>query len=447
MKAFPFAIWPGELIKAGPPEQSPYHASRLLDPVQSYSVQRAAQVIDPERPSFQRAKYIPAETLDSMEGYQHPGQKASNVSGATVGAHPTRSVYGTDRTEGFLPAGHAHRNADIKGRIHFLASADHDAAFHELSDLHRAVAATGSLSDEHIQLLDAARRRLEETEMRLSHARSGHASALAEPMMGMADTHHKENGNDRGKSAQNILLNQQNALSADVTQFPAISFGLPADSMTGRPAKSASEMAKQLSFEGSTPFIAAYLAGNSGFIPQESLQQRLREVRSQDIPTTPQDISQQYRILEKNRRNNTSIGLGYSRGSELASHVADGTSSWGDYSGNALYGRAFRPQAPEWARQSTGDALGRTSTLSRLLGDLSVRPSLVSRIQAGPLFPSRTSADLPQGPAPQPAPPQAGVMGSITRNAADLPQGPAPKPTPPLTLFPSRTYKDLPPPR
>lgn len=388
MKAFPFAIWPGELIKAGPPEQSPYHRSRLLDPVQSYSVQRAAQVIDPERPSFQRAKYIPAETLDSMEGYQHPGQKASRVSGATVGAHPTTSVYGTDRTDGFLPAGHAHRNADIKGRIHFLASADHDAAFHELSDLHRAVAATGSLSEDHIQLLDAARRRLEETEMRSSHARSGHASALAEPMMGMADTHHKENGNDRGKSAQNILLGQQNALSADVTQFPAISFGLPADSMTGRPAKSASEMAKQLSLQGSTPFLAAYLGvNNSGFLPQENLQQRLREVRSQDIPTTPQDIYQRYRTLERSRRNNTSIGLGYSRGSELASHVADGTSSWGDYSGNALYGRAFRPQAPEWARQSTGDALGRTSTLRGLLDGFSARPSLVSLI--------RTRNDLP----------------------------------------------------
>jgi len=423
MKAFPFAIWPGELIKAGPPEQSPYHRSRLLDPVQSYSVQRAAQVIDPERPSFQRAKYIPAATLDSMEGYQHPEQKASRVSGATVGAHPTRSVYGTDRTDGFLPAGHAHRNADIKGRIHFLASADHDAAFHELSDLHRAVAATGSFSDDHIQMIDAARRRLEETEMRLSHARSGHASALAEPMMGMADTHHKENGSDRGKLAQSILLGQQNALSADVTQFPAISFGLPADSMTGRPAKSASEMAKQLSLQGSTPFLAAYLTGNnSGFLPQENLQQRLREVRSQDIPTTPQDIYERYRTLEKNRRRNTSIGLGYTRGSELASHVADGTSSWGDYSGNALYGRAFRPQAPEWARQSTGDALGRTSTLRGLLDGFSARPSLVSLI--------RTQQDLSQQ-APAPTPPQAGIMGPITRNAADIPPPPPPKPKPP----------------
>lgn len=396
----------------------------------------------PNAPPFQRAKYIPAETLDSMEGYQHPGQKASSLSGATVGAHPTTSVYGTDRTDGFLPAGHAHRNADIKGRIHFLASADHDAAFHELSDLHRAIAATGSFSDEHIQMLDAARRRLEETEMRLSHARSGHASALAEPMMGMADTHHKENGNDRGKLAQNILLGQQNALSADVTQFPAISFGLPADSMTGRPAKSASEMAKQMSLQGSTPFLAAYLAGGtSGFLPQENLQHRLREVRSQDIPTTPQDIYQRYRTLEKNRRNNTSIGLRYSRGSELASHVADGTSSWGDYSGNALYGRAFRPQAPEWARQSTGDALGRTSTLHRLLGEFSARPSLVSLI--------RTQQDLSQQ-APQPAPPQAGLMEGLSRNYTDLPQQQAPKPTPPQAGVMgsiTRTYKDLPPPR
>lgn len=56
MKAFPFAIWPGELIKAGPPEQSPYHRSRLLDPVQSYSVQRAAQVIDPERPPLSKGE-------------------------------------------------------------------------------------------------------------------------------------------------------------------------------------------------------------------------------------------------------------------------------------------------------------------------------------------------------------------------------------------------------
>lgn len=414
MKAFPFAIWPGELIKAGPPDQSPYHRSRLLDPVQSYSVQRATQVIDPERPSFQRAKYIPAETLNSMEWYQHPGEKASNIAGATVGAHPTTSVYGTDRTDGFLPAGHAHRNADIKGRIHFLASADHDAAFHELSDLHRAIAATGSLSEDHIQMLEGARRRLEEAEMRLSHARSGHASALAEPMMGMADTHHKQNGNDRGKVAQDILLRQQNALSPDVTQFPAISFGLPADSMTGRPAKSASEMAKQLSLQGSTPFIAAYLAGNnSGFLPQENLQHRLREVRSQDIPTTPQDIYERYRTLEKSRRNNTSVGLGSSRGSELASHVADGTSTWGDYSGNALYGRAFRPQAPEWARQSTGDALGRAATLHRLLGEFSNVPGAASI--------SRTYADLPQQQAPKPPPPQAGVMGSITRTYKDLP--------------------------
>lgn len=416
MKAFPFAIWPGELIKAGPPDQSPYHRSRLLDPVQSYSVQRAAQVIDSERPSFQRAKYIPAETLDSMEGYQHPGQKASNIAGATVGAHPTTSVYGTDRTDGFLPAGHAHRNADIKGRFHLQASADHDAAFHELSDLHRAIAATGSLSEDHIQMLDGARRRLEETEMRLSHARSGHASALAEPMMQMADTHHKQNGNDRGKLAQNILLEKQNALSPDVAQFPAISFDMAADPRTGRAAKSSVEMAKEMASMGSMPFLAAYQAGNnSGFLPgtQENLEGGLRGIRSQNVPTTPQGIYERYRFLEEQRRKDPQQGLGHSRGSELASHVADGTSSWSDYSGNALYGRAFRPQDPQWTRQGIGDALGRASTLRRLLDGFSAQPGAASI--------SRTYADLSQQQAPKPPPPQAGPMGSITRTYKDLP--------------------------
>lgn len=450
MKAFPFAVWPGELIKAGPPEQSPYHRSRLLDPAQSYSVRRATEVVDPGR-SYQSAKYIPAATLDSMKGYEHPGQKASRLSGATVGAHPTTSVYGRDRTEGFLPAGHAHRNADIKGRFHLQASADHDAAFHELSDLHRAIAATGSFSDDHrddrVTMIAAARRRLEEAEMRVSHARSGHASALAEPMIGMPDTHHNENGSKRGSWAQDILLGtgpgKQNALSPDVVQFPAISFDMAADPRTGRAAKSAAEMAKEMASMGSTPFLAAYLAGgNSGFLPQENLEAGLHQVRfSQSLPKTPEEVSERYRFLEGRRRNHPFMGLGHSRGSDLASHVADGTSQWGDYSQNALHGRAFRPQAPDWARQGVVSTLGRTSTLRRLLDAFSARPSIDSM--------TRTQQDLSQQ-APQPAPPQAGVMGGITRNYTDLPQQRAPKPTPPQAGVMgsiTRTNKDLPPPR
>jgi hypothetical protein len=225
-------------------------------------------------------------------------------------------------------------------------------------------------TEEHYGMLFRAEERLQDVENRLTHARTGHASALAEPMMGSPDTHHRNtrDGRDPGKDAQAILVGQQNALSPDVAQFPSVSFGMTADSTTGRAAKSANEMAKQLALSGSTPFLAAYqAAGNDGFLPKENLDGALRGVRySGTLPKTPEEVFETYRFLEKQRRNNPHMGLQNSA-STRPSHVADGTSDWGDYSQNALYGRAFRPQAPEWAQQGENSSLGRVSALRRIM--------------------------------------------------------------------------------
>lgn len=332
MKAFPFAIWPGELIKAGPPDQSPYHGSRLLDPAQSYSIPGATRVVDSDRPSPQRA--ISAETLNSIGG------KGINLAETARFAHPTTSVYGSDSTDGFLPAGHAHRNADIKGRLHFQASADHDAAFHELSDLHRAIAATGSPSPDHMKLLDAARRQLKKTEMALTHARSGHAKALAEPMLEMPDTHHNKNGSERGRSAATSNYGAE--------LFPAISFDVTADPNTGRAAKSSFEVAEEMASMGSTPFFAAYQG--SGFLPQGNLEAALDGKLQifQHVSPTPKEVSDRYQFLAEQRRAGIFKGK-----SDLDKHVADGTSIWSDYSGTPESARAFHPRAPAWARTWT----------------------------------------------------------------------------------------------
>jgi len=364
MKAFPFAIWPNTLVKAGPPESNAYHEARRLDPTRSYSVPSATRVVDPGR-SYQYAKYIDPAVLNSMEGYQHEDQKATNVSSGVIRAHPTRSVYDRDPEEGYLPAGHAHRNADIKGRLHFLASADHDAAFHELSDLYRIIGAIPNPTPEQYDMLNYAEKRLQKAEYDLTHARTGHASALAEPMMGRADTHHP---GDPGKYAQDVLMRQQNALSPDVTQFPAVSFDMDADPGTGRPARSAVEMAKRMALRGSTPFLVAYLAGQGGFIPEMHLEQALKDMSHKLIymPQTPEEVVNAYRDLAQARRNHPQRGLNNSA-SRNPFHVADGTSDWGDYSQKPLIARAFRPQNPEWTRRGDPSSSGRVATLQNIL--------------------------------------------------------------------------------
>ena len=380
MKAFPFAIWPNTLVKAGPPESNAYHEARRLDPTRSYSVPSATPVVDPER-SSRPMEYItpPLDFGDERRRDFHDTYRYIDTTDPLQSIYTSKDMEYPRGYQGYLPPGYAHRNADIRGRQHLIASANHDAAFHELSDLHRAIGAIGGeMSVEHIGLLGKAERRFLQAKGLLEHARTAHVRALAEPAMAMQDTYHGTQG--LAATGQPI--------------FPATSFEYFDEGrhfpLPQRPEPPEITVARKMALRGSTPFLAAYLnfagkEGPSGFLPEgDMLNPDYRYV----IPRTPEAIAADYKTLAEMRTADASRGLPGERPgmtmairrsgitdrqwqamSEHPSHVADGTSSWADFSGDARYARAFRPHNSEWARQGRDpSSIGRAVRLQDILG-------------------------------------------------------------------------------
>jgi hypothetical protein len=384
MKAFPFAIWPNTLMKAGSPESNAFHARERLDPARSYSVVSATPVVDPQR-SSRPMEYItpPLDYGDERRSDFHDTYNYTFTD-------PQQSIYTSKDIEvprgyqGYLPPGYAHRNADIRGRQHLMASANHDAAFHELSDLHRAVG--GEMSVEHLTLLQKAEKRFLLAQGLLEHARTAHARALAEPAMAMQDTYH----GTQGQTAQEQL---KKLLRGGLT-FPATSFANFDEGrhfpLPQRPEPPEITVARKMALRGSTPFLAAYLnfagkEGPSGFLPEGDT---FNPDYRYGIPQTPEAIAAEYKTLAEMRTADASRGLPgerpgltseIKRGGVTArqwqamsghpSHVADGTSSWADFSGDARNARAFRPHNSEWALQGRDpSSIGRAVTLQDILG-------------------------------------------------------------------------------
>ena len=382
MKPFPFAIWPSTLMKAvgdSTPERlgSARSYPERLDPARSYSVRDATPIVDPE--------------TDPMEPVPQAGQlrDAFHYPDYVHTEDPFKSIYfngyGFDGESGYLPAGYAHRNADIRGRQHFLASAHHDAAFHELSDLHRAIGPlrdTGEISPEHLTLLHKAEQRFLRAKALLEFSRTAHARALAEPAMTLEDTYHGIQGQTAQEQLKKLL-----ALRGGVT-FPATSFanfggdtGLPSDKIPQEPE---TRVARKMALLGSAPFLPAYLnfSGTmlpSGFLPEGDL--TTPDYRY-PMPKTPEEIVATYKMLAESRNIDAKRGLPpprpmtrtrapdpYKIMSEHPSHVADGTDTWADFSGDARYARAFRPHTTsEWARLGHGaTSVDRAATLLSML--------------------------------------------------------------------------------
>ena len=379
MKAFPFAIWPNTLMKAGSPEWNAFHARGRLDPARSYSVVSATPVVDPER-SSRPMEYItpPLDYADERRRDFHDTYNYIDTTDPLQSIYTSRDMEYPRGYQGYLPPGYAHRNADIRGRQHLMASANHDAAFHELSDLHRAIGAIGGeMSVEHIDLLRKAEKRFLQAKGLLEHARTAHARALAEPAMATQDTYH----GTQGQAATRQLT------------FPATSFEYFDEGrhfpLPKRPEPPEITVARQMALRGSTPFLAAYLnfagkEGPSGFLPEGDMYNPDYRYR---IPQTPEAIAAEYKTLAETRTADASRGLpGEKPGMTMAirrsgvtdrqwqamsrhpSHVADGTSSWADFSGDARNARAFRPHNSEWARQgSDTSSIGRAKGLQEIL--------------------------------------------------------------------------------
>jgi hypothetical protein len=229
-------------------------------------------------------------------------------------------------------------------------------------------------------LLQKAEKRFLQAKAVLEHARTAHARALAEPAMAMQDTHH----GTEGQAATRKLT------------FPATSFEYFDEGryfpLPQRPEPPEITVARKMALRGSTPFLAAYLnfagkEGPSGFLPEGDMS---NPVYRYGIPQTPEAIAAEYKMLAEMRTADASRGLpGEKPGMTMAirrsgvtpaqwqamsghsSHVADGTSSWADFSGDARNARAFRPHNSEWALQGRDpSSMGRAVTLQDIVGGL-----------------------------------------------------------------------------